>query len=441
MNTRTRRLSGRRLSMAVAVLALAAGVVLPSSAADAGTAAGHAKPSHVTPSIVVPALPAGSTIHDACKAPAPGHSECFAQTVQPAAGVRANVRPDDASPDQKGLTPSQLQSAYALTSAAANMGTGETVAVVDAYDDTTAEADLAVYRSFYNLPACTTKNGCFEKVNEAGEQGDYPQADPSNDDWSNEVALDLDMVSAICPHCNVMLVESDSTNNGDLAASEDTAVGLGAQFVSNSYGGSEDPTDAAAYDHPDVVITASTGDDGFAAGIETPAAYPTVVAVGGTSLLKAPSLARGWAEITWADGQSGCSAYEAKPSWQTDTGCSTRSLADVAAVANPVTGVNTYNTYGGNTGWGVWGGTSASSPIIAATYALGGYHLFYYAAEETYAAVKANPGSVNDIVAGTNYPQGGGSCNGEASYECNAGPGYDGPTGLGSPNGTSAFQP
>jgi subtilase family serine protease len=435
--------------MPVVLLALVAALGLPGTAASAAApahptvaAAENSNSSASSQSIVVPSVPKGDTIHNACPPATPGHSQCYAQELLPAAtGSRATVRPDDASPSDNGYAPSDLQSAYDLTSASASRGTGETVAVVDVYDDTTAESDLAFYRSTYHLPACTTANGCFTKVNEFGEQGDYPAPDPSDDDWSPEVSLDLDMVSAICPHCNIMLVEADSSDNGDLAASEDTAVGLGAEFVSNSYGGSEDTTDAADYDHPGVVITASTGDHGFAAGIETPAAYPGVVAVGGTSLLRDPDVSRGWAEITWADGQSGCSAYETKPAWQTDTGCTTKSLADVSADANPMTGVDTYNTYGTNGGWGVWGGTSEASPIIAATYALGGVILDDYAAQETYATVKADPGSVNDITEGTNYPEGAGSCNGEATYECNAGPGYDGPTGLGTPNGITAFEP
>ena len=434
MNTRTRRRFGLRMSMPVVALALVAGGGLPASAS---TAAAHATPSHVTPSIVVPSVPQGSTVHNACPPAAPGHSQCFAEGVEPAAGSGTGVRPDDATPSAKGYKPSDLQSAYALTSASASQGAGRTVAVVDAYDDPTAESDLAVYRSTYGLPACTTANGCFQKVNESGEAGDYPATEPANDDWSDEVALDVDMVSAICPHCDIMLVEADSTRNGDLGAGVDTAVGLGAQFVSNSYGGPEETTTAAAYDHPGTVITASTGDSGF--GVSTPAAYPTVVAVGGTSLLRAPYSSRGWAEITWADGGSGCSASETKPTWQTDPGCSTRSVADVAADANPATGVNTYDTYGTNTGWGVWGGTSASAPMIAATYALGGPTLIDYIARETYATASADPDSVNDIVAGTNYPSGGGSCDGQASYECKAGDGYDGPTGLGTPNGITAF--
>jgi hypothetical protein len=439
MNIRTRKRFGRRVSTPVAVLALTAGVGLPGSAASASTMI-HATPSRVARSTVAPTVPPGPTVHKACPPAAPGHSECLAESVEPAAGSLARVQPDDANPNPAGYTPSDLQAAYGLASASASRGTGNIVAVVDAYDDPTAEADLAVYRNTYNLPACTTANGCFEKVNEFGVQGDYPPTEPATDDWSDEVSLDLDMVSAICPHCDVMLVEASSTHNGDLAAGEDTAVGLGAEFVSNSYGGPEDTTDASAYDHPGVVITASTGDSGFANGIETPAAYPTVVAVGGTSLLHDPGVPRGWAEITWANGQSGCSS-EAKPAWQTDPGCANRSLADVSADANPVTGVNTYDSYGNNSGWGVWGGTSESSPIIAATYALGGPITIAYAAQETYATVKADPGSVNDIVAGTNYPQGGGTCNSEALYECKAGPGYDGPTGLGTPNGIAAFSP
>jgi hypothetical protein len=440
MNNSTWQRSSRRMVRSVALLALVAGVVLPASAASASTAAPHAAPSPARTSIAVPSIPQGETIHDACPPPAPGHSECMAQTLVPAAGSRAAVRPDDADPEGTAYGPTDLQSAYNLIDASANRGSGETVGIVDAYDDPTAESDLAFYRSFYDLPACTTANGCFRKVNQNGYAGDYPTTDPVYDDWSHEVSLDLDMVSAICPNCHILLVEANTTANEDFGISEDTAVSLGAKFISNSFGGSEETDDAAHYDHPGVVITASTGDSGFVSGIESPASYPTVVAVGGTSLLLDPGASRGYAEITWAEGQSGCSA-ETKPAWQADSGCSGRSLADVSADANPTTGVNTYDTEGSNTGWGDWGGTSESSPIIAAVYALGGAITVPYAAQETYAAVRAHPGSVYDIVAGTNYPEGMGSCNGEAHYECYAGPGYDGPTGLGTPDGITAFEP
>ncbi len=243
------------------------------------------------------------------------------------------------------------------------------MAVVDAYDQPNAESDLAAYRSQFGLPACTTANGCFRKVNQSGGTS-YP---PANSGWGLEIALDLEMVSAICPNCHILLVEASSASFADLGTAVNRAVTLGAVAVSNSYGGgdssSDSTLDAAYYNHPGVAITASSGDSGY--GVEYPAASPYVVAVGGTTLTQGGG-ARGWTESAWSGAGSGCSAYESKPAWQTDSGCAAgRTVADVSAVADPNTGVAVYDTYGYG-GWLVVGGTSASSPIIASTYALAG---------------------------------------------------------------------
>jgi subtilase family serine protease len=330
------------------------------------------------------------------------------------------VKPNASSPS--GFNPADLQSAYNLPSASA--GSGQTVAIVDAYDDPNAESDLAVYRSQFGLPACTTANGCFKKVSQSGGTS-YPSADAG---WAEEISLDLDMVSAICPNCHILLVEAKSTSFTNLGKAVNTAVSLGANTVSNSYGGSESSGEtsyASYYNHPGHIITASSGDDGY--GVEVPAAYNTLVAVGGTSLSKS-SNSRGWSETAWNDAGSGCSAYISKPSWQTDSGCSKRTVADVSAVADPNTGVSVYDTYGNVGGWLVFGGTSVSSPIIASVYALAGNASSVNAASSLY----SNTGSLFDVTSGSN-----GSCGG--SYLCTAGPGYDGPTGLGTPNGTGAF--
>jgi subtilase family serine protease len=331
-----------------------------------------------------------------------------------------------------GYGPPDIQSAYALPSGTA--GAGQTVAIVDAYDDNKAEADLGTYRSTYGLPACTTANGCFKKVNQSGTQGSYPS---NNQSWAVEISLDLDMVSATCPQCHILLVEASSNANANLYAAEDTAARLGATEISNSYGGAEsssDPSTNSHFNHPGVAITVSSGDGGY--GVEYPAASPFVTAVGGTTLQRA-SNTRGWTESAWSGAGSGCSAYEAKQSWQTDSGCSKRTVADVSAVADPNSGVNVYdgNCSGidkllGNcfSGWGVVGGTSASSPIIASVYALAGN-----ASSVTYGSFPyAHATSLNDVTSGTN-----GSCSG--SYLCTSGPGFDGPTGLGTPNGAGAF--
>ncbi|WP_280694290.1 S53 family peptidase [Kitasatospora sp. GAS204B] len=343
------------------------------------------------------------------------------------AGTRTAQAQADAS--VSGYGPADIQGAYNLASAAAANGAGETVAIVDAQDDPNAESDLAAYRSQFGLPACTSAGGCFTKVDENGGTN-YPSPDSG---WAGEISLDLDMVSATCPNCHILLVEASTASTQDLGTAVNQAVSLGAKFVSNSYGGSESSDETSAdssyYNHPGVAITASAGDSAY--GVEYPAASPYVTSVGGTSLTQ-DSSARGWSESVWGTSAtegtgSGCSAYEAKPSWQTDSGCANRTVADVSAVADPATGVAVYDTYGAS-GWNVYGGTSASSPIIASVYALAGNP----GANTTPAAdLYANPSALNDVTTGSN-----GSC---GSYLCTAGPGYDGPTGLGTPNGTGAF--
>ncbi|CAG7656762.1 Kelch motif-containing protein [Actinacidiphila bryophytorum] len=367
-----------------------------------------------------------------CADAKPGEFSCFAlrRTDVPA---RAGVQPHAATPDGFGAT--DLQSAYALPP---DGGAGQTVAIVDAYDDPTAEADLAVYRQQYGLPECTTANGCFSKVSQRGG-GDLPDPDP---DWAGEISLDLDMVSAAAPNAHILLVEADSAFFDDLGASVDQAVALGAKYVSNSYGtgydstpgSGEDPSEATSmdpyYNHPGVAVVASSGDDGY--GVSYPAVSPYVTAVGGTALTRDSGTARGWSESVWNNAYggpgSGCSLYEPKPAFQTDTVCDMRGEADVAAVADPATGVAVYQTYG-NDGWAVYGGTSASSPLIAGVYASAGTP-----GDGTYpnAYPYAKPGSLNDVTEGDN-----GSCSPAAL--CTAGPGWDGPTGLGTPNGLAAF--
>src|SRR5947209_3276906 len=264
-----------------------------------------------------------------------------------------------------GYNPADLQSAYKLPSSTA--GSGQTVAIVDAYNDPNAESDLGVYRSQFGLSACTTANGCFRKVDQNGGTS-YPRGDKG---WAEEISLDLDMVSAVCPNCHILLVEAKTNSFANLAASVDEAAKLGANEISNSYGGSEyssEVSDQSHYNHPGIAITVSSGDSGY--GVEFPAASQYVTAVGGTTLNHANNT-RGWSETAWSGAGSGCSAYISKPSWQKDSGCSNRTVADVAADADPNTGVSVYDTYR-ETGWLVFGGPSVASPIIAAAYGLVG---------------------------------------------------------------------
>jgi phosphodiesterase/alkaline phosphatase D-like protein len=319
-----------------------------------------------------------------------------------------------------GYGPSDLQSAYGLTAMASSEGATQTIAIVDAYDAPSAEADLGIYRSQFGLPACTTANGCFRKVNQRG--GTTP---PSTDaGWAQEISLDLDMASAICPNCHILLVEADSANFSDLSTAVNEAAALGATQISNSYGGSEfngETTLESAYNHPGIAVTVSSGDAGY--GVEFPASSRYVTAVGGTHLVRNTST-RGWAESAWSGAGSGCSAYVPKPAWQTDSGCSMRSVADVSAVADPNTGVAVYDSlaYKGSSGWMVFGGTSASSPIVAAYDALIG------APAASLSYPYGNTALFNDVTSGSN-----GSCGG--GYLCTGTAGYDGPTGLGTPNG------
>lgn len=380
----------------------------------------------------VQAAPASS----ATPQPSPGQREACGGAVaapyaQCMAVVNAAAPKAAAGAPPTGFGPADLRSAYNLPDA----GAGQTVAIVDAYDNPNAEADLATYRQTYGLPPCTTGNGCFTKVNQDGKASPLPSPDSG---WGTEISLDLDMVSAACPKCRIMLVEANSSSTADLGPSVDTAVSLGADVVSNSYGSfgeySGENTFDQYYNHPHVPIVVSTGDYGYGNGLQFinsiayPAASKYVIAVGGTSLAKQPNSARGWTESAWDGATSGCSAYEGKPTWQKDHLCGMRSVADISAVADPKTGVAVYDTFGQN-GWMVVGGTSAAAPIIASVYALAGN-----AARQHYAAgLYANPSLFNDVISGVN----GDDCSG--TYLCTAVPGYDGPTGLGTPNGTRGF--
>jgi subtilase family serine protease len=271
-------------------------------------------------------------------------------------------------------------------------------------------------------------------VNENGATSPLP-TNAAGTGWDVEESLDVDMASAICPNCHIILVEANSASFSDLGTAENSAVSLGARFVSNSYGGSDSSSDttydADYYNHPGVAVTASAGDSGY--GVEYPAASQDVTAVGGTSL-SAASNTRGWTETVWgssAGGEgtgSGCSGYEPKPSWQTDTGCTHRTNNDVSADANPNTGVAVYDSYTEG-GWLEVGGTSASSPMIAATFALAGTP-----AAGTYPSsyIYKHTGNLFDVTTGAN-----GTCS--PTYLCTAATGYDGPTGWGTPDGTTAF--
>jgi hypothetical protein len=420
------RWAGRAVCLTVLAAAVL-GCVLPRVAA-AGVLGFSSTPSRTEP-------------YAACGRATPGHAGCLAILVpsasaQPLSGVPRAAGPAPATPSYSGsgvgggYAPSDLRSAYNLPSASA--GSGQTLAIVDAFDDPNAESDLAVYRSRYGISACTTGNGCFRKVNQSGG-ATYPSP---NAGWAVEISLDLDMASAACPNCHILLVEASSSADGNLFAAEDEAVALGATEISNSWAGEEfsgETSEDSHFHHPGVLITASAGDYGYE--VVYPAASQYVIAVGGTSLSRA-SNSRGWSETAWSGTGSGCSAYEPKPAWQMDSGCPRRTVTDVAAVASPETPVSVADSYKlpsefskPEPGWTLVGGTSVSSPLIAGTMALANAYTrsFGGAAALYKEATQNGTGVLDDVVSGSN-----GAC---GSYLCNAGPGYDGPTGLGSPYG------
>ncbi len=378
------------LTLFAAATAIAVGMLM-SAPASAATPTSSAVHTNAATTSAVPAITQHSFTHSCAATAKTGHMTCFALRVTDVPSVSANALSPNATPS--GYGPSNLDSAYKLSSSG---GSGETVAIVDAQNDPTAAADLATYRSQFGLPACTVASGCLQIVNQNGATSPLPSNDSG---WAGEISLDLDMVSAICPNCHIILVEANSATDADLYAAEDRAVTMGAKFVSNSWGGGETSTqtsDDAHFNHTGVAITVSAGDSGN--GSEYPATSQYVTAVGGTSLTTSTN-ARGWAETAWNGAGSGCSSFDPKPSWQTvTTGCSRRAEADVSAVADPNTGVAVYQTFGA-TGWTVYGGTSVAAPIIAGVYALAGNP-----AAGTYAASYpyAHPSNLFDVTSGSN---------------------------------------
>lgn len=342
-----------------------------------------------------------------CKAVPPGYARCQAWIRTDIAGKMSGSLPN-------GYAPSDLQTAYNLTAYSQSRGSGTTVAIVDAFDDPNAASDLSVYRAEYGLPPCTMANGCFTK---------FKFAKTTNNGWAGEESLDLDMVSAICPNCKILLVEAASPSSKALSAAEKYATAR-ANYVSNSWSGNEGGT---AYDRyyevSGVAITAATGDSGYNAVAQWPAILPSVVGVGGTDLTSIQPRA----ESAWPGAGSGCSTVYAKPHFQRsiNTGCVDRAESDVSADASPNTGVAVYDSFH-QRGWEVFGGTSVATPIVAAVFALAGR------------TSRNNPGnlyshasSLNDVTTGSN-----GNC---GRPLCEAGVGWDGPTGLGTPNGIAAF--
>jgi subtilase family serine protease len=448
---------------------------------------------------IVPAAATASTryatVHALCAAPRADDASCLALALRPAragaAGARAYATAAGATSTGPagGLTPGDLASAYKYSPDATV--SGQTLAIVDAFDDPNVEADLATFDANYSLSACTSSNGCFEKVGETGSTSSLPEADKVG--WSAEIALDVETAHSVCESCKILLVEASSEALSDLAAAVNEAAALGASEISNSYGALETQMGASeqsAYDHPGTVVVAASGDAGYlnwdfvAAGMAAPemplapASLPTVVSVGGTALKLTSAGARA-SESVWNDsgppsgtkfkqfaaGGGGCSTLFAAPSWQlgaagwSSTGCGSMRLDnDVAAVADPYTGFDIYDSYAYSkefkTGWLTIGGTSLTAPLIAGMYALaGGAHGTSYPASTPYAHAGQST-ALYDVAKGGN-----GYCDGEApgmcgepevnellgkvdcegTSACDAIAGFDGPSGVGSPTGLVAL--
>ncbi len=371
-----------------------------------------------------------------CPGPASeGTARCHARVIADAQGSPKASPNGPVAPS--GYGPAQLRGAYGLSAASAPKK--QIIAIVDAYDDPNIYADLTTYSQYYSIPVLPLCSGsvtssvtpCFQKVDQRGGTA-YPKADGG---WALETSLDVEVSHAMCQNCHILLVEADSSSMNNLAAAVSRAYAMGATEISNSYGASEfsgETTFDSAYNHPGVAITASSGDNGY--GSSYPAASPYVTAVGGTTLnLSGTTYV---SETAWSGSGSGCSVYESRPSFQSGlpSNCVRRMIADVSAVGNPNTGAAVYDSfkYSGKSGWFKVGGTSLSAPLVAGVYALGGGVPTGTQGNALVYNLKAWGTNMTDVLSGTN-----GTCS--VAYFCAAGSGYDGPTGLGSPKGASAF--
>lgn len=423
-----------------------------------------------TPSLGYSSTPSSTEPYAACPPPTRTTAQCLV-IVDPSA-ARKESPLGAASPGPGGILPSgcfvgeseycgsggahgfsaqDLQSAYKLPSGTA--GSGQTVAIVDAYDDPNAQADLNAYRSTYNLPPC--ESGCFTKVNQEGKTT-YPKGDSG---WAEEISLDIDMVSAACPKCHILLVEANNNSFQNLGTAENEAATLGATEISNSYAAREiemgktqvEEDGSKYYKHSGIPITAASGDAGYDnenpctnelekcinLSPSFPADLASVIAVGGTSLESAAGT-RGWTESVWIGSGSGCTLYLAKPAWQTDKGCANRTDNDIGGEASPSTPVSLYDTYSlPQPGWQVVGGTSASTPLAAGAIALESSTLRAEGSEGIY----KHSSNWFDVTSGTNWLGNDHTPECSAKYLCHGQVGYDGPTGVGTPNGGATTTP
>jgi subtilase family serine protease len=344
-----------------------------------------------------------------------------------------------ANPPSSAFVPSQIRHAYGFDQVA-NQGAGQTIGIVDAYDDANAEADLGVFSKRFGLPTCTTSNGCFLKVYETSRK---PVA---NANWAVETSLDIQWAHAIAPQAKIVLVEASSNNLSDLIAAVDVAVKHGASAVSMSWTSGEFSSERNLDNHfvaSGVTFLAASGDTGF--GVAYPAASPDVIAVGGTTLALNAN-GNYSSETAWSGSGGGQSVYEFEPVVQAqlpipDDSRGTRGTPDVSYNANPGTGYAIYDSVGinGSSGWFQVGGTSAAAPQWAALVAIANsMRVAQRKAHLTstngalYSVAKSNLAmNFHSVTAGTN-----GSC----GQLCDAFVGYDYVTGLGTPQAAVLIQ-
>jgi hypothetical protein len=376
-------------------------------------------------------------------------------------------------------TPAYLQWAYDLSWLSLNKGAGDTIGVIDAYDDPNAAADLATFRQTYGLYPCATtanaaacgaaitSNGLFGQYNQTGQAIDSsgPGTAPGTDStggWEVEESLDLDAISSLCPECTIDLVESDPGTcdpypavcqfDANLATAAQTAKTLGAKQISMSFGSNDTVAghDDETWWYTGVTSLGAAGDEGYSEGVANknyvsyPAAASQVTAVGGTSLNPADN-ARGFNETVWNDGyvsrdssyyatQSGCDTSVSSPSYQAGitTGCSGRAYNDISADGDPDTGLLVYDSYdeGSGNGWSLVGGTSLATPLAAAYEALTAV-----TPADTPAWAYTHQSSLNDITSGNDVDYAGAACPSNWNLICYASLSWDGPSGNGSLGG------
>ncbi len=382
------------------------------------------------------------------------HPMRVARRVASSAVVVPAATPGASAPQQ--FTAAYLQWAYDTTWLSAYRGSSDAVAIVDAYGDPSAYSDMETFRAANGLPSqpqcsATVTTSCFELVNEYGQTTPLPgNTNDETGSWNIEESLDIDAVSSLCPLCKILVVEAnsdDSNGSPDLETAVQTAASLGANQISLSWGALSSPN-AAVNSWPyntirSASILAAAGDGAYPGAnlVQYPAALPDVTAVGGTSLATDATVPRGFDETAWSASScatgacgtgSGCDTSQAIPAYQQGllTECDGRAYNDIAADGDPNSGLAIYDSQPGSEGcgttnnWCIVGGTSLATPLTAAFEAITG------TGGATPAWAYADAPLLNDIVSGTD-----GSCPAGQLTICNAGPGWDGPTGNGSING------